>query len=100
MNATERVQLILELLDGKATAAELAARHGIDEQELLAWRDTWLAGARAAAQPRVASRRLLMVGAVMGAATGTAGAGCRGRSATRRRPAAARRRASTPRPRS
>lgn len=68
MNANERVQLILELLDGNATSAELAARHGLDEQELLAWRDTWLAGARAAARPRVASRRLLMVGAVMGAA--------------------------------
>ena len=48
MNSNERVRLVLELLDGNVTAAELAHRNGLTEQELLAWRDTWLAGARAA----------------------------------------------------
>ncbi len=60
--------LILELLDGKGTAAELASRHGLEEQELLALRDAWLAGARAASRTRAPSRRLWVAGAVMGAA--------------------------------
>ncbi len=68
MNSNERVQLILELLDGKATAAELAARHDLDEKELLVWRDAWLAGARAASRTRAPSRRLWVAGAVLGAA--------------------------------
>ena len=68
MNSTDRVQVILELLDGKSSSAELAQRHGIDEQELLAWRDTWLAGARAAARPRAPNRRLWVLGAVVSAA--------------------------------
>ncbi len=68
MTSTDRVQLVLELIEGRATAAELAARHGVDEQELLAWRDTWVAGARAASRSRAPSRRLWVAGAVVGAA--------------------------------
>ena len=68
MNSNDRVQLVLELIEGRASSAELAARHGLDEQELLAWRDTWVAGARAASRSRAPSRRLWVAGAVMGAA--------------------------------
>ena len=68
MNQNERTQVILELLSGKATAAALATRHGLEETEVLAWRDTWLAGAAAANQPRAPSHRWWVVGAVIGAA--------------------------------
>ena len=68
MNSNDRAQLILELLEGKGSAAELAARNGLEEQELLALRDAWLAGARAASRTRTPSRRLWVAGAVLGAA--------------------------------
>lgn len=68
MHPIDREHLILELLEGKATAAELSERHGIDAQELLAWRDTWLAGARAATRTRPPNRRWWVVGAVAAAA--------------------------------
>lgn len=65
MNADQRVQVVLELLEGKSSAGELAERHQVDEAELLAWRDTWLAGARASTRPRVPKRRLWLLGGVM-----------------------------------
>lgn len=67
MTSTERVQVVLELLEGGATVAELAQRHGVAEAELLAWRDTWLAGARASARPAGTPRRLLALAGVLGA---------------------------------
>jgi hypothetical protein len=66
MNSNQRVQLVLELLEGKLTAAQLAQQNGISEEELLAWRDTWLAGARATNKSRVPSRRMLIVGGLAG----------------------------------
>ena len=65
MNSTERVQAVLELMQGTVSAAELAQRHGIDEQELLAWRDTWLAGARASTARRPSPRRLFALAGVV-----------------------------------
>jgi transposase-like protein len=47
MNSEQRNEAVLELLEGKASASELAQRHGVAEAELLVWRDAWLAGARA-----------------------------------------------------
>lgn len=67
MTSPERVQVVLELLEGRASVTELALRHGVAEEELLAWRDTWLAGARASARPAVASLRLYAIAGVLGA---------------------------------
>lgn len=67
MNANERVQVVLELLEGRATAAELAQRHGVTEAEVHAWRDVFLSGARSASTP-APSRRGSWAAAALGGA--------------------------------
>jgi hypothetical protein len=52
-----RAQDIVSLLRGHQTAAELAARHGVSEAEVLAWKDLFLSGLEARTAP--ASRRWL-----------------------------------------
>lgn len=68
MTSHDRVALVLELLEGKSGAAELAQRHGIAEEELLAWRDTFLAGARTATRAARPRRHLWVAAGVLGAA--------------------------------
>src|SRR5262245_60595170 len=52
---TPRAQDIVQLLRGHHTAAQLAARYGVTEAEVLAWKDLFLSGLEA--QPKRSSRR-------------------------------------------
>jgi transposase-like protein len=62
MNSEQRIETVLELLEGKATVAELSHRHGVAESELLAWRDTWLAGVRAGSRAKAPKRSFKVLG--------------------------------------
>lgn len=68
----ERIQAVLELLEGNVSAADLALRHQVEERELLAWRDTWLAGARASSRPRSHRGLLALAGVLVVAGLGFA----------------------------
>ena len=50
-----RAQDIVSLLRGHQTAAELAARHGVSEAEVLAWKDLFLSGLEARTAPAEAA---------------------------------------------
>jgi hypothetical protein len=66
MKTEHRVALILEALEGKEALQVLASRHGVTVDDLTAWRDAWLAGARAANETRAVARsRLRAVVAVV-----------------------------------
>ena len=47
---TRKAAVVLELLRS-GDAVELARRHGLSQAQLFAWRDRWLAAARAAPGP-------------------------------------------------
>lgn len=49
-----KLDIILTVLRGEATAAELARRHGINEGTISRWREQFLAGGQAALNTRAA----------------------------------------------
>ncbi len=49
-----KLDIILTVLRGEATAAELARRHGINEGTISRWREQFLAGGEAALTTRAA----------------------------------------------
>ncbi len=49
-----KLNIILSVLRGEATAAELARRHGINEGTISRWREQFLAGGQAALNSRAA----------------------------------------------
>ncbi len=49
-----KLDIVLSVLRGEATAAELARRHGINEGTISRWREQFLAGGQAALTTRAA----------------------------------------------
>ncbi len=58
MTEQQRLEVVLDLLEGKTSAEQLALKHSVAASDLLAWRALYLAGLRQANAARVSPPRL------------------------------------------